>query len=177
MLMTSPTVVSHVDMQCVILTEKAFLNQRRSLQRARGWPKLSAKLQAMNGEDRLIDEDDARQALDKVVLDLRRRPYSELRERITMKWPWIMRRGLLQGAVRRLWGLLRGRREHLMFVSGGSPEEVQVAGPSGETYDVLVSVAWANLDEDIQVTAWIDDEESEADQVAITETFLVPRVR
>jgi hypothetical protein len=129
----------------------------------------------------VIDQNDTRQALDQVVAELRLLSYAELRERVTVDWPWIMRKGLAPGAARgvwRLWDRLRGRpQERLIFVDGCEPARFQVNGPKGTPYDVLVDFSWANREEDVEVTAWINDEESEAEQVEVVEIFVVPAHR
>jgi hypothetical protein len=128
----------------------------------------------------VIDQNDARQALEKVVADLRTLSYADLRERVTEEWPWVMRKGLVPSTARRVLKLsdkLRGRRERLFFVSSGEPDEHEVTGPSGVTYHVLVDFSWANREEDVEVTAWVHDEESQAEHVEVAESFVVPRGR
>jgi len=117
-----------------------------------------------------LDEADARQALDKVVVHLRQLSYTELRKRIVGQYPWLMRETLLVRAVRRAFG-----GERLAIVPASHKSETESTGPSGTTYTVCVQIAWAGVvpSDDIRVVAWVDDHDFDPPDERVEESFVV----
>jgi hypothetical protein len=118
-----------------------------------------------------LDDSDARQALDKVVIKLRQLPYSQLRKRIVGEYPWVMRDTLLARLVRRVSQSFGGER--LAIVSGSHKSETASTGPSGTRYRVRVQIAWVRPSDDIRVVAWIDDHDYDPPEERIEQTFVV----
>jgi hypothetical protein len=122
-----------------------------------------------------LDEGDARQALDKVVAQLRQLSYAQLRKRITSEYPRGMREGFLTRAFRR--ARRPFREDHLAIVSGSHNSERKSAGPSGNQYRVLVQMDFVGLgpNEDIRIVAWVDDHEYDAPAQRVEHSYVVTK--